>query len=334
MSFDYKSIDVPELLRRLGIDARHDGDRWIASCPGGTHADHHPSWDMKDAKGTSRHALHSCFGCGFRGNATHLVSHVLGIQLRSAREWIEERCMGHAVPALRARMVISPLTVRRFSMPEEYVHGPLATWPAAPHDYASEDRGITAAQVERWRIGYALKGRLRGRIIFPVFDAHGRAVNYTARSYLSAGKAKKYLFPMRIEAPDMGSIWGEEFWPPQLELRSTLILTEGSINGLAVERVLPLIGGERIYVGAMNGSAVHLGQVMRIATFARTLILTDADRAGDNAAGKIEDAISRHAQFDRLRLPDKEDPQSIEHRDPKRLARLLQDALAKLGKAS
>src|SRR5882672_1908177 len=94
-TFDWQAVDVASMLAALGISAAHEGDRWVATCPSGQHADAHPSWDVKDDPGTRKHGLHKCLACGFGGTAVDLVSHVMGFaSVGSSIAWLEEHAMG------------------------------------------------------------------------------------------------------------------------------------------------------------------------------------------------------------------------------------------------
>jgi DNA primase len=184
------------------------------------------------------------------------------------------------------------------------VLAPLDSWVGPARSYAAS-RGITAAQVERWGLGYAVEGPLAARIVLPVRDGGGRVVSYSARTFARA--PKRYLSAKREEGPDPSAVFGEHLWPP-IGRRGRLLVSEGSINALALERAA--LPGDA--VGALEGSDVHLGQLLKVSTFRRVLVVTDPDPAGDAAAGRLEFALSRHVdEVARLRLPPKNDPATV-----------------------
>jgi DNA primase len=290
--FDPLNVDIPALLAALGIEAFKAGEKWKARCPAGTHEDQDPSWDIRDQRGSAKHGTHHCFSCKFGGTATDLVMQLREYQLQSsAREFIQERAMGNPVPAWNVRVQMGPLRRTSFRLPREVVQLPWAAWLPTPQRYV-EQRGITKHQVERWGIAYAVNGRLNGRIVFPTHNPQGQVVNYTARTFV--GAPKRYLTPDREERPDFNVVYGERWWPAE---RRTLIITEGVINTLAVERCTD------VPVACLNGSNPSLGQIARLATFQHCYVLTDQDYAGERADQQISDALARHTSITRVRLP-------------------------------
>lgn len=312
--FAPQDVDVPRLLSVLGIDAEHQGDRWLARCPSGAHPDRKPSWDILDLPGTEKNGLHVCRSCGFGGTAIDLVVHRVGITREGAVGFIAERAMGAPdVPrAVRADWKLPA----GFALPPEVVVAPVASWPETPRRYLL-DRGVLPEQVTRWGIGYALYGALAGRIVIPARDKVGRVLNYTARSF--AGHAKRYLNARDADGPDASAVFGEQHWPA-INVRPLVVVTEGALNALAVERVW------RSPVAALFGSSVRLAHVGKIATFGAALILTDPDLAGDRAGEKLAAAIKGHVdglRLARVELPRGTDADSVE---PAELRRALGDA--------
>lgn len=311
--FDWQAVDVASMLAALGISAAHEGDRWVATCPSGRHADAHPSWDVKDDPGTQKHGLHKCLACGFGGTAVDLVSHVLGYaEVGSSIAWLEENAMGKK-PTVRSVRVQLQAPGKAFRLPPEVAQAPMVDWPEPARAYLHR-RGIGHDQVARWRLGYAVDGRLAGRIVVPVYGAGGRLLTYTARSYV--GHAKRYLEPTREEGPVDGAVFGEAGWGPTAN-RFAVVVTEGAFNALAVERVftgkLGAIGGAgaRLEVGSLFGSTVTTEHLVKLATFRVALVLTDPDPAGERAAEKIMMALARHVRAARVKLPEKQDANSV-----------------------
>lgn len=293
MRFDPLSVDVPRLLIALGIQAEHQGDRWIARCPSPDHPDRSPSWDIKDEAGQPRHGCHHCLACKFQGTATELVADLLGISFSGARDFILERAMG-AAPIVQSFARQSMPGAGMFRLPPEVVVAPLPDWPETARRYAIS-RDLTAEQVRRWRLGYAVSGRLAGRIIMPAYDPDGTPLHYTARTF--AGHAKRYLEPKRQEGAAGGVIFGEQHWPVPQD-RDVVCITEGAFNALAVERV-----AARLPLASLFGSNIELQHLGKLTSFKAALVLTDPDPAGDRAAEKLYAALSRDLRLERVTLP-------------------------------
>lgn len=306
-AYDPTQVDVARLLALLGmVDAELHGDVWVARCPGGDHQDRKPSWSIVDRLGDRKHAVHHCFSCKYNGTAAELVALRMGIQVRSAVDWIIEHAMGSLPDVSSLRVVVGPLTRGALQLPPGVVVAPLVDWPALPREYA-ESRGITAEQVDRWRLGYAVEGRLKGRVFLPAWSPEGRLLNYTARTFASS--PKRYLAASREEGPDEGAIFGELWWLTPIVDRKvcTVVITEGALNALAAERAL----GHGYYVASLFGSEVQLQHLMKLAMFDRALVLTDPDLAGDRAAEFLIAGLVRHMHVGRVVLERGTDAASI-----------------------
>jgi DNA primase len=287
------STRAERVLTALRIEHETKGHRAWARCP--FHDDNDPSWTIQI--NGSRAGLHHCFSCKRGGDLVDLVRHVQTLSRREAEDWLEDLGKKYDPPKVAARVVErdARLGRKRFRLPLEVVIEPFERWPSAARRYA-ERRGITAAQVDLFGLGYAVDARLAGRLVFPARSGFtARPESYSARSFVD--EEPRYLTPHERENADPGAIFGEHLWPAPGH-RSVLILTEGSIDALAVVRVTLLP------VGALGGSEFAGPQAMRVATFPAVIVLTDPDEAGDKAALKIRAALGRHVQVVRARLPE------------------------------
>lgn len=300
---------MPALLERLGIRiTERRGNRLWALCPNPTHDDHDPSWQILDDLGEPDHGRHHCFGCGFGGYPSHLVSAVLELSLRDARRWVRE---GASAPApTKIRVETLSVRRRRFVLPNGIRFEPLDEWPTPARRYLLDDRHITPAQVIRWGIGYGFAGKLAGRLVFPVRETSGVPVGYFARTF--TGRSRRYLTPDRHENASVNAVYGEQHWPDQ-SARNTVVATEGGIDALAVERAV------RVPIGAVLGSEPSPGQILRLSTFRRVLIATDGDSAGEKVAGVLWAALKRWTEVERIPIPEGEDCDSLPGRELRRL---------------
>lgn len=279
-----------EVLRALGIEARRRGNHLRAPCPSPEHDDKHPSWGMRL---DDRAHPHMCWGCKYKGNLVMLASERLGVSFAAAEAWVRGRGAEPTPDAVRVR-VVEPWG-REMRRPFGVVVAPLAEWVTPAREYlARPDRGITAAQVERWGLGYAAQGRLAGRVYIPAIGARGELLNYTARTFV--GDEKRFLNAAREEGPVEGSLFGEGSWPSSRG-SERVVVTEGPIDALAVERAVAGLG---VRVAALFGSDVHPLHAIKLGSFGGgVVVLTDVDAAGDAAASVLLAAV-RGA---RARLP-------------------------------
>lgn len=297
-------IDVVKLLERFEIDAKPRGVELWAWCP--FHSERTPSWQMRNEPGAPEHGLWRCYGCGVRGNVITLAAAMLGITNAEAFEWLQgSGLVENAVP-LHVRVVTGPArTLRGFKLPKGVIFTPLEQWVTPAKRYAIE-RGITPEQVERYGIGYSVGGVLGCRIVFPIRDGAGRVVSYTGRTF--AGESPRYKNPGEDEGADLGAVWGEELWPKPGE-RDLLVVTEGSINGLAVERAMPLCGFQAT-IGAACGSSLMPGAIARICSWPRVIVASDNDPAGDKMWKALQGG-ARWTRFARVEFPLKQDAQAL-----------------------
>jgi hypothetical protein len=191
-----------------------------------------------------------------------------------------------------------------FRLPSGVQSGPLDTWPGIPGTYARL-RGITPDQVARWQIGYAYDGRLAHRLVLPIWDGAGRLANYAARTFVD--DETRYLAAHEREHPDKSALYGEHLWGALPERRFGLVF-EGALNGLALERALRqfvrVVDADRIpdLVG-LSGSRFDHRKAAKMATFAKLLIATDPDKAGDESAAEIAGALGRRVECVRFEYP-------------------------------
>lgn len=320
-------VDVGRLLNRLGIEARKKSREWYARCPNPEHEDHSPSWRMRDEPGSSRHGFFHCHPCGFGGTPVDLVMKLRGIvSRREAARWIEGEVGLDQDPVDAVEVKVQPPPLR-FRLPLEVRVDAVDQWPSSIREYLAF-RGIEEWQVERWGLGYAVDGRLAGRIVVPSRDSGGRPTRYTARTFIDS--EKRYLEPEPQERASPAAMFGEQHWPllNSDEDRHTLFVVEGAINGLALEAELP-----GVYFGATAGSDLRAEHAIKIATWRRVFAMTDSDPAGDLLAGEIASKCARHSDVIRARLPDGVDPSLMRRTNPGMLGqiarRLLWDAAEK-----
>lgn len=320
-------LDVGQLLSALGIAAAHEGSRYVASCPAPGHPHpaskaSTPSWSMLEGE---KAGSHHCFGCGFGGGPWELVAAVRGLSLEEAGKWVRAELGGHRaaedsdVPLVRVerpRPRPSEM-VLPFGVQVPSVDG--SPWFLPAHEYltlpvARGGRGVAPWQLERWHLGYAVKGRssLRMRVVVPVFT-RGRLLSYVARSFVDDGGPRYDVASPRPNkwtglVPDPGArpdvaLFGEPgFEPPVEGARRVATVVEGVFGMLAFERA-----------GAPNPCAIlgasNLGpeKVELLSQFDLLLVGTDPDEAGERAFGVIRDALCRWTEVRRIPLVHKPD---------------------------
>ena len=95
-----------------------------------------------------------------------------------------------------------------------------------------QKRGVTKADILKWKIGYCFSGEYRNRIIIPSFDDDGDCSYFIARSY--TGDSYKYKNPRAskdIVFNDLFIDWNQD-----------LVLVEGVFDALVAGNAVPILG--------------------------------------------------------------------------------------------
>lgn len=288
-------LDIETLLRHLGIRAHRRGRKWVALCPDPAHTDSKPSWSIIDSEGSRSHGSHHCFSCKFGGGPWELAAAVWGVSTEDAGKRLRELLGGRGKREAHVQKVTIKMPkkteARRFDLPfGVVVPEPGGVWFEPARTYLIDRRRVPQWQIDKWGIGYAIKGRLRMRVVLPVYTS-GELVTYSARAFIDgiprydAGREAFGAKPKR-------AVYGEPFWTDG----DTATIAEGCFSALALERAgFPNVGG-------ILSSELTPGRALLFSRFDRIIVATDPDKAGDAVAKRI-DILSRRARVDRLVLP-------------------------------
>lgn len=302
------SASVERVLERLGITARRIGSRWWAErCPVPEHGPQNEGHLWKNffirADGHRAAGLWHCYSCKEGGKLYELVMKVRGCEFREALAWLREIEEAPAPePVVSVRYAPLGAGRARFELPGGVEFGPLAGWNSVARDYALS-RGLTAEQVERWEIGYALSGRLSGRVVFPIVDSAGRLANYAARTFVD--DETRYLAGDEDRDPglDVAAMLGERFWPaPATRIRRACVVFEGALSGMALERAMLRAGVSAELAGLQGSDVANPRRALRLSSFGRVVSAADPDKAGDRVSEDLAAAL-RRVPFARLRYP-------------------------------
>jgi DNA primase len=170
-------------------------------------------------------------------------------------------------------------------------------------------RGATLAQIER--SGLVVKkdaggfyDRFRGRLIFPVTDAQGRAVAFGGRTLQPDGEPKYLNSPETAAYVKGRHLFGLSVTRDEIRRRKFAILVEGYLD-----LIIPYQFGVR-NMAASLGTALTPEQAKLLGRFARKVVVNyDGDSAGVKAAKRaIETLLAEDFETKVLVLPDSADP--------------------------
>lgn len=297
-----KNVDILATLKRLNVDVRRSKGREVwACCP--LHGEQQPSFRIRNESASEKHGFYQCFGSceGYRrsGSVFKLVQLLLGLESRTeAKRWIAGENL-EVQKDQPSRIVIDAkdpkIRKRGVEHPIGVIVAPVNRWPQMAREYLDK-RGIPAEQAERWGLGYGKFGKYANRIFFPSYDSQGRLLNFTTRTYLDA--PQKFKEPPEGSGAEKSAVFGERFWPNRDE-RKVVVVLESAINVLASEREVP-----EFCHGAIFGSEVLPGHLLRFGTFDAILVASDPDNAGDKYFRAIRAGLARSKKVERVTFPD------------------------------
>jgi DNA primase len=169
-------------------------------------------------------------------------------------------------------------------------------------------KGASASQIER--SGLVVKkdaggfyDRFRGRVIFPVLDAQGRAVAFGGR-VMTTGEPKYLNSPETAAYTKGRHLYGLHQTRDDIRRKKFAILVEGYLD-----LIIPYQFGVRNAVASL-GTALTPEQAKLLGRFARRVVVNyDGDRAGVSAAKRaIETLLAEDFDIKVLVLPEGADP--------------------------
>ncbi len=203
------------------------GHEFIFSCPSCNH--HKRKFSVNLNKNVFK-----CWVCDYRGRNIRRIIRRFGsfIQLQ---KW--DAISGRADLERFADLFneYEPETgSQKIQLPEEFVSLTSEKLPATGR-YAMkylDSRGVTKADILKWKIGFCFEGEFRNRIIIPSFDEDGDCSYFIARSY--TGDSYKYKNPRAskdIVFNDLFIDWNKD-----------LVLVEGVFDALIAGNAVPILG--------------------------------------------------------------------------------------------
>lgn len=316
------------------------GDMW-APCP--FHQEKSASFHVDDRKG-----FYYCFGCHAKGDAISFVRETENVSFMEAVE-ILAREAGMPVPKQdpRAQEKADKRSLLAEVMEQAVQFFRLQLQTAAAGDARAylARRGLSAEALERWEIGFAadqwqglwdhLKAKgvadelifgaglakpstkggrpydtFRGRIMYPIRDARGRAIAFGGRA-MDPNDTAKYLNSPETELFDKGrSLYNVKDARTAAGKGQPLIVAEGYMDVIALSEA-----GFGASVAPL-GTAITESQLQMLWRIAPEPIITlDGDAAGQRAALRLIDlALPLLEAGQSLRfavMPDGQDPDDL-----------------------
>lgn len=331
------------------------GANWKGLCP--FHQEKTPSFTVNEEK-----QIYHCFGCAKGGDVLSFVMEIESMDFRESLELLAgkagiELSGGHADGAhreLKARLKeINALSVQFYEKQLWEGAGKKVILPYL------RDRGINDASIKQFRLGYAPQGwrnlydflrtkgytneevvasgsiiqkegterfydRFRERVLFPVNDAMGVTVGFSARVAPGGDESQaKYVnTPETILYHKSTTLYGIEHAKNAIKKDDKVLLVEGNMDVIAAH----FAGIE--YTVAVSGTALTEDHIRILSRYTdNILLLFDMDAAGQTAARKSAHLCFAHElQTKIVQLTSGKDAADVVQSDPAALRKAIDDA--------
>jgi DNA primase len=319
------------------VELQRSGKTLKGRCP--FHSEKTPSFHVSEERNT-----YHCFGCQAGGDIFTFVQAMEGLDFKGALQQLAERAgvaLNPVNPQERNERDTGYAALEAATRSYEAV---LSTHAAAREYLAS--RGVTAATIAKWRIGYAppewrktadtlraqgfatevlarvglVKGEagkepydvFRDRIMFPIADSAGRVVAFSGRILSKDSDAPKYV--NSPETPFFSKshiLFGYDKAKQSIRSMNFSLIVEGQFDVVMSHQA-----GYTNTV-AVSGTALtpdHVTSLQRLSS--RVVLALDADRAGIAAGTKAAELMLRRGMDVKVaRLPLGMDPADVVQKD-------------------
>ncbi len=345
-------LDIVDVIKDY-IKLEKAGANYRARCP--FHSDKKPSLFVSPSK-----QIWKCFGCDKGGDVYGFVKEIEGVEFREALEilarkaGVELKKVSHKARSKKKRLYeICDLASRFFEKQlQKSKAGQLA------NKYLIEERGINKDSIRKWRLGYSpdkwrslsrfltsrgftkeeirktglsvlnKKGnyydRFRGRIMFPVFDLHGRVIGFGGRVFKRMGESTaKYVNTSNTPLYNKSKVlYGLNKAKVAVREKDACIVTEGYTDVILSSQV----GIENIV--ASSGTALTSYQLRILKRYTDRLQFSfDADSAG-SAATRRGIALAQKKGFETevILMSGNHDPADVIKEKPGKWKELVEEA--------
>ncbi|MFA5127898.1 MAG: DNA primase [Patescibacteria group bacterium] len=326
-------VDIVQLLQEY-LPLKKAGANWKANCP--FHHEKSPSFMVHPEK-----QIWHCFGCGKGGDIFTFVQEMEGLEFIDALKLLADRA-GVKIDTNVNNEIAKSQRNRIFEVNAKaayFFHNLLLEMPASKmaREYLFDKRKLSEQTVKDWQVGfipdqwelltqYLLKkgfgiddliasglvikneerksfyDRFRGRIMFPIWDAHGNVVGFTGRILVEKeNSGGKYVNTPQSPVYDKSRVlYGLNKAKHEIKAKDLVVIVEGQMDVIACH------AAGMTNVVASSGTALTDEQVRLLKRYtANVAIAFDADAAGQNAAKRgIDVALAAGMNIKVIRIPE------------------------------
>ena len=322
-------LDIVQIIGEY-IPIKKAGANWKANCP--FHNEKSPSF-MVNAEKQFWH----CFGCGKGGDVFSFLQEMEGLEFSEALKILADRA-GVKLDSYASEVNKSQKNrILEINAKAAYFfHQFLLDMPAAQgaREYLQR-RQLKPETIEEWKVGFIpeqwdlltkyllYKGnsvddliasgltikkdnggfydRFRGRIMFPIWDAHGNNVGFTGRVLVETEKSGgKYVnTPQTLVFDKSRILYGLNKAKTEIKNKDFTVLVEGQMDVIACHQA-----GMKNVV-ASSGTALTFEQIKLLKRYSNNIAIAfDADAAGQNAAKRgIDLALEQGMNIKIIQIP-------------------------------
>ena len=336
------------------VELHKAGRHFKARCP--FHAEKTPSFNISPERG-----MYHCYGCGVGGDMFTFVQEIEKVDFKEALRILAEKAGVELVPVspqkkTERERLYSVLEEATTFYQEALVEGSIA------RQYL-EKRGVSAATIATWRLGFAdgppkaswriikdyltsknytvpemLKAGLikggdegkehydvfRNRVMFPLLDQSGKVVAYSGRTLEIGVDIPKYVNSPETELFKKSEIlYGYHKAKHGIRQLEFSLVVEGQFDVVMSHQA------GYINTVAVSGTALtqhHVQLLERLST--KVVLALDADKAGIAAVRRAADLMLRRGMDVKVAvMPDGKDPADIILENPKEFKTIIGNSI-------
>lgn len=322
-------VSIVDVIGRA-VPLKPKGPNWWGCCP--FHHEKTPSFSVSEEKG-----IFKCFGCGEGGDVITFLMKKNNLEYMDALRELAS-IAGVPMPAFKPR---DPEEEKREESYFELLSGAAKIYadalPGSPAEEYLKKRAFSPDMIKKYMLGFAPKGNViaqrfgekgiaagltrhgkdgggdydffRGRLMFPILNAHGNVIAFSGRSL--DGSEPKYINIAETEFfAKRRTLFGIHFALGAMRQSGRAIIVEGQIDCIRMqtngfmETVAPL------------GTALTLEHIQILQKYAKELVFCfDGDVAGQKAAARAASIIMPLMKAEMTVkfafMPDGQDPDSV-----------------------
>lgn len=323
-------LDIVQIIGEY-VRLKKAGINWKANCP--FHNEKSPSFMVQPEK-----QFWHCFGCGKGGDVFSFVQEMEGLDFSEALKLLANRAgvkldtYTNEVNKSQKNRIME-INNKAASFYHQFLLEIAASQGAREY---LQRRGLSAETIIDWQVGFipdqwdlltkyllskgngiddllatglAIKkeggtsyyDRFRGRIMFPIWDAHGNTVGFTGRVLVETEKSGgKYVnTPQTLVFDKSRILYGLNKAKTEIKAKDQTVLVEGQMDVIACHQA-----GMKNVV-ASSGTALTFEQIKLLKRYSNNIAIAfDADAAGQNAAKRgIDIALEQGMSIKIIQIP-------------------------------